>query len=75
MMNLVVGGTKQGRIQIWQVISGQLIGDVVGAHFGEVTDLDIAMTGDMVITAGRDCKVKVWLLSALINNQSAAQDD
>ena len=54
---------KSGRIYVWEVLTGQLLGEVEGAHYLDITDMDIAVTNDLVITGGKDFKVKVWILT------------
>lgn len=65
--SLLIGGTKSGRLSVWQVVNGQLIGEVESAHYMDITDLDISSSNDLVITAGKDCKVKVWIMAELFN--------
>ena len=50
---------------MWEVPTGTLLGEVESAHYMELTDLDIAITNDMVITGGKDQKVKVWIIADL----------
>ena len=57
-----VAATRTGRLSVWQVSTGQLLGDIDSAHYMEITDLDISSSSDLVITGGKDCKVKVWSL-------------
>ena len=36
--------------------------EVESAHYMDIMDLDISRdNSDMIVTAGKDCKVKVWL--------------
>ena len=41
------------------------MGEIESAHYMEVIDLDISLTNDMVITGGKDQKVKIWILSEI----------
>ena len=63
--SLCIGGSKTGRLSVWEVPTGTLLGEVESAHYMELTDLDIAITNDMVITGGKDQKVKVWIIADL----------
>ena len=67
---MLVCGSKKGKILIYQLATGTLIGEVESAHYLAVTDLDVARgspwQGDLVITGGKDSKVKVWTLAALL---------
>lgn len=40
-----------------------MLGEVDSAHYMDISDMDIAMTNDLVITGGKDSKVKVWVLT------------
>ena len=42
----------------------QLLAEVDSAHYMQINDL--AISSDMLITGGKDCKVKVWLLASLL---------
>ena len=59
---LCIGGTKSGKLMIWQTTTGQLLGELE-AHYLGVTDLDISSNGDLLITGGKDSKVKVYILA------------
>jgi WD40 repeat protein len=58
------GADKKGRLYLWSMISGELIADVENAHYLEVSDID--MNDDIIVTAGKDCKVKAWLITDLL---------
>ena len=49
------------------------------AHYLAITDLDVAKgtpwQGDLIITAGKDTKVKIWTLAALLSLQQEAQNN
>jgi len=49
--------------------SGELLADVESAHYMEVSDLDL--NEEMIITGGKDCKVKVWLVADLVKNDTS----
>lgn len=59
---LCIGGTKSGKIMVWQTTTGQLLGEIE-AHYMGVTDLDISTNGDLLITGGKDSKVKVHVIA------------
>ena len=63
--SLCVGGSKTGRLSIWEVSTGTLLGEVESAHYMEVTDLDVSPTNDMIVTGGKDQKVKIWITAEL----------
>lgn len=64
-VSLCAGGDSKGRLYLWHMQSGELLADVESAHYMEITDLDLSE--NMVISCGKDCKVKVWLVSDLIS--------
>lgn len=67
--NICVGGSKSGVLYVWKAIDGKLIAEVEAAHYMDILDIDISKDNtDMIVTAGKDCKVKVWFLSTIIKN-------
>ena len=42
--------------------------DVESAHFMSITDMDINQ--DVIVSGGKDCKVKVWMISDLLKVES-----
>ena len=58
--SLCIGGTKSGRLMLWQLETGQLLGEVE-AHYMGISDVDCC--GDLLIIGGKDSKVKVFILS------------
>ena len=65
------GGDKKGHLTLWSMQSGEVLADLESAHYMEITDLDL--NEDMIITGGKDCKVKVWLISDFIRNDASKQ--
>lgn len=64
---LCAGGSARGGLMVWSISTGQLLADVESAHYMEINDLAISSTNsDMIITGGKDCKVRVWMVSTLI---------
>jgi len=46
-----------------------MIAEVESAHYMDILDIDISKDNtDMIVTGGKDCKVKVWFLSTIIKN-------
>jgi hypothetical protein len=39
------------------------LGEIESAHYMDVNDLDIAVNNDLVISGGKDFKVKIWIIS------------
>ena len=67
---MLVCGSKKGKVQIYQLATGILLTEVDDAHYLAITDLDVTRgspwQGDLIITGGKDSKVKVWTLAALL---------
>lgn len=74
---ICVGATKNGNLVAWSALTGEVLGQIDSAHYMNINDMDVSSdNADMIATAGKDCKVKVWLLSSLFeNNNSAARDE
>ena len=68
---MLICGSKKGKVQIYQFNTGTLLTEVENAHYLAITDLDVAKgtpwQGDLIITGGKDSKVKVWTLAALLS--------
>jgi WD40 repeat protein len=68
---LCMGGSKKGVLSVWEGFSGNLIAEVESAHFMDINDLDISIThSDMIVTGGKDSKIKVWFLANLLRNDT-----
>ncbi|CDW75055.1 wd domaincontaining protein [Stylonychia lemnae] len=65
--SICIGGSKTGRIYLWQIQTGQLIGELE-AHYMGISDLEASTGGDMLITGGKDGKVKVWIMEKLFSS-------
>ena len=77
---MIACGTKRGKVLIYQLSSGRLIAECENAHYLAISDLDISTAsgavgtatgsseGDLIITGGKDSKVKVWMLTNLLAN-------
>lgn len=64
---LCFGGSKKGVLSVWSAFDGNLLSEVDSAHFMEITDLDVSpFDSDMVVTGGKDNKVKVWLMQSIL---------
>ena len=67
---MLVCGSKKGKVQIYQISTGTLLTEVENAHYLAITDLDVAKgspwQGDLIITGGKDSKVKIWTLAELL---------
>ena len=70
--------TKKGKIIVYQLSSGQILAEIENAHYMEIVDLAVSEeTGasavnsgaQMLMTGGKDTKVKVWLLPDILYPQ------
>lgn len=59
--NLCVAGAK-GRINLWEPLTGRLLGEIEAAHYMDISDMDLSSAGDLLLTGGRDSKVKLWIV-------------
>lgn len=50
---------------MWEMQTGQLVGEVENAHYMDVNDMDVSVGGDMMVSGGKDFKVKVWIVTEL----------
>jgi len=68
---MIICGTKRGSIQIYQLVSGALLAEVDSAHYLAISDLDVSHTSfDLVLTGGKDSKVRLWITAELLANSS-----
>ena len=69
--DMLVCGTKKGKLQVYSLNTGALLMETDSAHYLAITDLDVAKgtpwQGDLIITGGKDTKVKIWTLAALLS--------
>lgn len=56
------GSKGSGRISLWETLTGRLLGEVESAHYMDINDLDVSISGDLLISGGKDFKVKVWIV-------------
>lgn len=49
-------------------MSGALISEIEGAHYLAINDLQVM--DDMVVTGGKDTKVRVWLFGDLLSHST-----
>ena len=61
------GGTKGGRIFIWEISSGVLIHSWQ-AHFKSITTITFTSCGNFLISTSEDGMVRVWDLLGILNN-------
>jgi pre-rRNA-processing protein IPI3 len=63
------GGTKGGRLFLWELSSGALV-QSWQAHFKALTTVTFAPCGNFLISTSEDGMVRVWDLVSLLNSSS-----
>lgn len=62
---LLAGGTKTGRLYIWELALGDLI-CVKDAHYQEISSISFSDCGTFLVTGGLDTRVHVWDTLSLV---------
>jgi WD40 repeat protein len=65
---MFVTGSKKGSFQIYHIQSGTLVADIENAHYFDITDIDLSPEHDLLISGGKDSKVRVWSVADLMRN-------
>ncbi|KAL6453393.1 IPI3 Pre-rRNA-processing protein IPI3 [Candida maltosa Xu316] len=71
---LLIGGSKSGKIYIWELNSGNLL-CVKDAHYQGVSVIKSSKEGDFLVSGGEDARVLVWNLHELISIYTKGKDD
>ncbi|RCK60590.1 Pre-rRNA-processing protein IPI3 [Candida viswanathii] len=73
---LLAGGSKSGKLYIWELCSGNLL-CVKEAHYQGITVVKASSCGTFLITGGEDARCIVWNLAELISiyDRSSTGDD
>lgn len=58
-----VTGCKNGDIRIWDGISNRCVNTFRRAHEGSISSVKVSRNGKYILSAGKDCLVKLWELS------------
>ncbi|KAI3404340.2 IPI3 [Candida oxycetoniae] len=62
---LLCGGSKSGKLYIWEFASGDLL-CVKEAHYQGITVIQSSSCGTFLITGGEDARVLIWNLADLV---------
>ncbi|CAO3635747.1 unnamed protein product [Cunninghamella echinulata] len=65
----IAGATANGRIYLWHISSGLLI-KVFDAHYRSILRLGFSNDDSLLISAGEDATINVWLVSSLLSNNN-----
>jgi WD40 repeat protein len=57
---LLAAATADGLVALWDVQSGELIGQPRNEHEGEIWDMAFSPNGQVLATAGADQKIVIW---------------
>lgn len=60
----LIGGSTQGEIVVWDVMSGKIINEMLG-HKDKIISLSFSKDGKYLVSADQDNIVKVWLFKGI----------
>lgn len=64
---LVVVGTREGSLQIFDLVTSSMIIEIEEAHEGAIWCLDVSMDGRTIITGSQDKSLKFWKVEVIQN--------
>lgn len=72
---LVAGGSKSGKLYVWEVSSGNLLA-VKEAHYQPITVIQFSSCGTYLVTGSEDTRCLIWRTLDLVSiyNSSQSQD-
>ena len=53
---------------MYHIQSGTLVADIENAHYLAIEDIDLSPSHDLLISGGKDSKVRVWAVADLVRN-------
>lgn len=62
---LLVGGSKTGRLYIWELSLGDLV-CVKDAHYQEISSISFSKCGTFLVSGGLDTRVHIWDTMSLV---------
>jgi WD40 repeat protein len=66
-----VTGTATGKLYVWEICTGRMVGAVETAHYREISVLRFSNDGAYVLSGSEDATVRVWRLSRLLERHQA----
>eukprot|EP00041_Stephanoeca_diplocostata_P024426 m.618483 g.618483 ORF g.618483 m.618483 type:complete len:452 (+) comp22529_c0_seq2:294-1649(+) len=63
---LCVSGSASGRIDVWEMATGELLSSTKSAHYRRITTIRFTNDGAHVVTASDDATIKVWRVRDLV---------
>lgn len=64
---LLLGSTTSGKLYIWELNSGILLGVKSMAHYQSITKIKSVVNGKYVITSGNDARLIIWQTMDLVS--------
>ncbi|CCE89446.1 chromatin-binding/pre-rRNA-processing protein IPI3 TDEL_0A01140 [Torulaspora delbrueckii] len=64
---LLLGSTGSGKLYIWELNSGILLGVKPLAHYQAITKIQSILQGKYIVTSGADARVIIWQTSDLVS--------
>lgn len=64
---LLLGSTTSGKLYIWELNSGILLGVKPMAHYQSITKIKSVVNGKYVITSGNDARLIIWQTMDLVS--------
>lgn len=58
--NVLIGGTPNGELLLWDVVGEHLLGSRRAGHSQSIIDADLSLDGELLATLGRDQLVRLW---------------
>jgi pre-rRNA-processing protein IPI3 len=64
----LAAGSYDGKISLWELTTGDLVGYIANAHYKQVTA--IRFTGDSTcfVSGSNDSSIRVWMISSVVKN-------
>lgn len=60
MPYLLLASTPSGKLYVWELNSGLLLGVKMMAHYQSITKIQSILNGNYVVTSGNDSRVIIW---------------
>jgi WD40 repeat protein len=68
----LVAGNEEGKVMAWEIISGEMVVFLEGAHLQRVTKVALSSDGEYLVTSSADGTAKVWSWTALLAGEGTS---